>query len=164
MQLLGKVTAPILKASLPFVPETALRWLARHSVDWYLMSEDLPHPDNRVTVDGPDIVLHWQRTNMTAHRRLVAKARDVFRAAGYPFVLTRAFDRRTPSHQCGTVRMGTDPATSALDVFCRTHDHANLFVVDAAFLPTSAAVNPSLTIAAQALRVADHIRREGFRT
>jgi choline dehydrogenase-like flavoprotein len=123
MQLLGKVTAPILKASLPFVPETALRWLARHSVDWYLMSEDLPHPDNRVAIDGPDIVLHWQRTNMTAHRRLVAKARDVFRAAGYPFVLTQAFDRRTPSHQCGTVRMGTDPATSVLDVFCRTHDH-----------------------------------------
>jgi choline dehydrogenase-like flavoprotein len=163
MQLLGKVTAPILKASLPFVPETALRWLARHSVDWYLMSEDLPHPDNRVAIDGPDIVLHWQRTNMTAHRRLVAKARDVFRAANYPFVLTHAFDRRTPSHQCGTVRMGTDPATSALDVFCRTHDHANLFVVDAAFLPTSAAVNPSLTIAAQALRVADHILQEGFR-
>ena len=162
MQLLGKVTAPILKVSRPFVPEKALRRLARHSVDWYLMTEDLPHPDNRVAIDGPDIVLHWQRTNMTAHRRLVAKARDVFRAAGYPFELTRAFDRRTPSHQCGTVRMGTDPANSALDVFCRTHDHANLFVVDAAFLPTSAAVNPSLTIAAQALRVADHILQQGF--
>ncbi len=163
MQLLGKISAPILKASLPLVPEMALRWLARHSVDWYLMSEDLPHCDNRVAIDGSDIVLHWHRTNMTAHRRLVAKARDVFRAAGYPIVLTRPFDRRTPSHQCGTVRMGTDPATSALDVFCRTHDHANLFVVDAAFLPTSAAVNPSLTIAAQALRVADHIVQEGFR-
>ena len=163
MQLLGKVTAPI--SSKP----VCRLFLRRHCVgsraipvDWYLMSEDLPHPDNRVAIDGPDIVLHWQRTNMTAHRRLVAKARDVFRAAGYPFVLTRAFDRRTPSHQCGTVRMGTDPATSALDVFCRTHDHANLFVVDAAFLPTSAAVNPSLTIAAQALRVADHILQEVF--
>jgi hypothetical protein len=65
----------------------------------------------------------WHRTKMTARRRLVAKARDVFRAAGYPFVLTQAFDRRTPSHQRGTVRMGTDPATSVLDVFCRTHDH-----------------------------------------
>ena len=85
MQLLGKVTAPILKASPPSVPETALRWLARHSFDWYLMSEDLPQPDSRVTIDGPDIVLHWKRTNTTAHRRLVAKARDVFRAAGYPF-------------------------------------------------------------------------------
>ncbi|HET9017988.1 MAG TPA: GMC family oxidoreductase [Acetobacteraceae bacterium] len=162
MQLLGKVTAPILKASLPRVPEAALRWLARHSVDWYLMSEDLPHPDSRVAVDGSDIVLHWQRTNMTAHARLVAKAKSLFRAAGYPLVLTRAFDRRTPSHQCGTVRMGGDPASSALDVFCRAHDHPNLFVVDASFLPTSAAVNPALTVAAQALRVADHIVRGGF--
>jgi choline dehydrogenase-like flavoprotein len=163
MQLLGKVTAPILKASLPRVPEAALRWLACHAVDWYLMSEDLPNADNRVIADGTDIVLHWQRTNMTAHRRLVAKARKLFRAAGYPLVLARPFDRRTPSHQCGTVRMGTDPTTSALDVFCRAHDHANLFVMDASFMPTSAAVNPSLTIAAQALRVADHIVRSCFR-
>ncbi len=164
MQLLGKVSAPILKASLRYVPETLLRRLATHAVDWYLMSEDLPHPDNRVVLDGDEIVLRWQPTNMTAHRRLVAKARAVFRAAGYPFVLTRAFDRRTPSHQCGTVRMGVDPAHSALDVFCRAHDHPNLCVVDAAFLPTSAAVNPALTIAAQALRVADHLTRTGFRT
>jgi choline dehydrogenase-like flavoprotein len=162
MQLLGKVTAPILKANLQRVPQAALRWLARHSVDWYLMSEDLPHPESRVQVDGADIVLAWRRSNMTAHARLVAKAREIFRAAGYPLVLTRAFDRRTPSHQCGTVRMGKDPAHSALDVFCRAHDHPNLFVVDAGFLPTSAAVNPALTIAAQALRVAEHITRAGF--
>ena len=161
-QLLGKVTAPILKASLPRVPEAALRGLARHSIDWYLMSEDLPHPESRVLMDGQDIVLQWQRTNMTTHRRLVSKAREVFRAAGYPLVLTRSFDRRTPSHQCGTVRMGTDPANFALDIFCRAHDHSNLFVVDASFLPTSAAVNPALTVAAQALRVADHIVRTGF--
>ena len=94
---------------------------------------------------------------MTAHSRLVARMREVFKAAGYPIVLARPFDRRTPSHQCGTVRFGTDPATSALDTFCRAHDHPNLFVVDASFLPTSAAVNPALTIAAQALRVADHL-------
>ena len=72
-------------------------------------------------------------------------------------MLTHVFDRRTPSHQCGTVRIGADAATSALDPFCRAWDHPNLFVVDASFLPTSAAVNPSLTIAAQALRVADHV-------
>ncbi len=163
MQLLGKVTAPILKASLPYVPQAALHWLALHTVDWYLMSEDLPLADNRIVIDGAGIVLHWQRTNMTAHRKLVAKARQIFRAAGYPVVLTRAFDRRTPSHQCGTVRMGHDPASAALDEFCRAHDHSNLFVVDASFLPASAAVNPSLTIAAQALRVADHMLREGLR-
>ncbi len=75
--------------------------------------------------------------------------KDVFRAAGFPIVLTRPFDRRTPSHQCGTVRFGSDPANSALDLQCRAHDHPNLHVVDASFLPTSAAVNPSLTIAAR---------------
>ena len=121
------------------------------------MSEDLPDPDSRVRVDGGTIVLDWRRSNMTAHKRLVARMRELFRAAGYPIVLARPFDRRTPSHQCGTVRFGTDPATSALDPFCRAHDHPNLFVVDASFLPTSAAVNPALTIAAQALRVADHL-------
>jgi choline dehydrogenase-like flavoprotein len=157
VQLLGKITAPVLKASLRWVPDRALSWLASRSVDWYLMSEDLPDPDSRVRLDGRSIVLDWRRSNMTAHRRLVARMRGVFRAAGYPIVLQRAFDRRTPSHQCGTVRFGTDPATSALDPFCRAHDHPNLFVVDAAFMPSSAAVNPALTIAAQALRVADHL-------
>ena len=106
------------------------------------MSEDLPDPESRVRVDGDTIVLDWRRSNMTAHNRLVARMRELFRAAGYPIVLARPFDRRTPSHQCGTVRFGTDPATSALDPFCRAHDHPNLFVVDASFLPTSAAVNP----------------------
>jgi choline dehydrogenase-like flavoprotein len=157
VQLLGKITAPIFRANLPWAPGFALSWLARHSVDWYLMSEDLPDPDSRVRVDGDTIVLDWRRSNMTAHGRLVARMRELFRAAGYPIVLARTFDRRTPSHQCGTVRFGTDPATSALDPYCRAHDHPNLFVVDASFLPTSAAVNPALTIAAQALRVADHL-------
>ena len=121
------------------------------------MSEDLPNPDSRVTLDGAGIRLDWRRSNWTSHLALVAGCSERLRAAGYPIVLSRAFDRRTPSHQCGTVRIGADPATSPLDPFCRAWDHPNLFVVDASFLPTSAAVNPSLTIAAQALRVADHI-------
>jgi choline dehydrogenase-like flavoprotein len=157
VQLLGKISGPILRANARWAPEFAMSWLARHSVDWYLMSEDLPDPDSRVRVDGPTIVLDWRRSNMTAHNRLVARMRELFRAAGYPIVLARPFDRRTPSHQCGTVRFGTEPATSALNPFCRAHDHQNLLVVDASFLPTSAAVNPALTIAAQALRVADHL-------
>ncbi len=164
VQLLGKITAPVLKANLRWGPDPALSWLAAHSVDWYLMSEDLPDPDSRVQHDGRSTILDWRRSNMTAHRRLVARMRKLFRAAGYPIVLARAFDRRTPSHQCGTVRFGTDPATSALDPFCRAHDHPNLFVVDAAFLPSSAAVNPALTIAAQALRVADHLISIRFAT
>jgi len=164
VQLLGRVSAPILKASLPRVPNTALEWVSRHSVDWYLMSEDLPDPENRVSVDGDTIVLAWKRTNMTAHRGLVRCMKKVFHAAGYPLVFSRAFDKRTPSHQCGTVRFGTDPGNSALDPYCRAHDHPNLFVVDASFMPSSAAVNPSLTVAAQALRVADHIQKTGFAT
>jgi choline dehydrogenase-like flavoprotein len=164
IQLLGRVTAPILKANMPLAPEWALGLMSRHAVDWYAMSEDLPSAESRVTVDGVNIRLDWQRSNWTTHLALVTTLKERLRAAGYPIVLAKAFDRRTPSHQCGTVRIGLDPATSPLDPFCRAFDHPNLFVVDASFLPTSAAVNPSLTIAAQALRVADHVARTEFRT
>jgi choline dehydrogenase-like flavoprotein len=157
IQLLGRVTGPILKANLPLAPEFALNWASRHAVDWYAMSEDLPNRESRVTIDGAGIRLDWKRSNWTSHLALVSRLRERLRAAGYPIVLSRPFDRRTPSHQCGTVRIGADPAAAPLDPFCRANDHPNLFVVDASFLPTSAAVNPSLTIAAQALRVADHI-------
>ena len=88
----------------------------------------------------------------------MAKTKSVLRRAGFPILMARAFDRRTPSHQSGTACFGNDPKSSVLDLFCRAHDHENLYVVDASFLPTSAAVNPALTIAAQALRVADHIK------
>ncbi len=160
-QLLGKITAPILKANMQWAPEALLAPIAKRSFDWYLMSEDLAHRDSRVMVKDGRIVLHWQRTNMTAHNGLIRKVREVMQAAGYPIVLNRTFDRRTPSHQCGTVRMGNDAATAPLDPWCRSYDHPNLFVVDASFLPTSAAVNPALTVAAQSLRVADHIARSG---
>jgi choline dehydrogenase-like flavoprotein len=159
IQLLGRVTAPILKSSIPRAPEWALSLLSRRAVDWYAMSEDLPNPESRVTVRGGQIHLDWKRSNWSAHEGLVKAFKERLRAAGYPIVLTKAFDRRTPSHQCGTIRIGRDPNTSPLDSFCRAWDHPNLFVVDASFLPTSAAVNPSLTIAAQALRVADHISK-----
>ncbi len=162
LQLLGRVTAPILKAQTRYAPEWSLNWLSRHAVDWLVMNEDLPNPESRITIDGEDVVLHWRRSNMRSFRKWEAKAKQLMRAAGYPIVLFKDFDRRTPSHQCGTVRMGRDPSTSALDVYCRAHDHPNLFVVDASFLPTSAAVNPALTIAAQALRVADHMVASGF--
>ncbi len=157
VQLLGRVSGAILKAEMPGMPEWALNQLSRHAIDFLAMSEDLPLAESRVRVDGERIVLEWQRTNWQAHRRLVDKLKAVLRRAGFPLVLSRTFDRRTPSHQCGTVRMGDDPATAPLDPCCRAWDHHNLFVVDASFLPSSAAVNPALTIAAQALRVADHI-------
>ena len=159
IQLLGRVTAPILKASLRLAPEWALGLMSRRTVDWYAMSEDLPNPESRVTVEGAQIRLDWKRSNLEAHAGLVKTFKERLRAAGYPIVLSKPFDRRTPSHQCGTVRIGSNPATSPLDPYCRAWEHPNLFVVDASLLPTSAAVNPSLTIAAQALRVADHVAK-----
>lgn len=156
VQLLGKVSGPILAAA-GGLPRPVAGWLASHAVDLYAMSEDLPDPASRVTVEGDRIVLDWRRSNWAAHEALVARLKRVLRRAGFPLVLAKPFDRRTPSHQCGTARMGRDPAASVVDIFCRAHDHPNLFVVDASFLPTSAAVNPALTIAAQALRTADHI-------
>lgn len=157
VQLLGRISAPVLKGTLPKIPEWALAQITDRAIDFYAMSEDIPHPESRIMVEGERIVLQWHRTNWDAHLRLVSKLKAVLKAAGFPLVLSRPFDKRTPSHQCGTVRMGTDPATAPLDTFCRAFEHPNLFVVDASFLPTSAAVNPALTIAAQALRVADHI-------
>ncbi len=156
VQLLGKTSGPILAAA-GGLPRPVAGWLAAHAVDLYAMSEDLPDPESRVTLNGERIVLDWRRSNWEAHEALVAKLKAVMRRAGFPLVLSKPFDRRTPSHQCGTARMGSDPATSVVDIYCRAHDHPNLFVVDASFLPTSAAVNPALTIAAQALRTADHI-------
>ncbi|MEO7222622.1 MAG: GMC family oxidoreductase, partial [Devosia sp.] len=159
IQLLGRVSGAVLKGDLPHVPEWLLEQVSRHTIDFLAMSEDLPLAESRVRVVSDRIILEWQRTNWEAHLRLVAKLKTVLRRAGFPLVLSRTFDRRTPSHQCGTVRMGNDPATAPLDPHCRAWDHPNLFVVDASFLPNSAAVNPALTIAAQALRVADHITR-----
>ena len=162
VQLLGKISGAILKSQLRLAPEFALELLARHSTDFYLMSEDLPNPDSRVRLDGRQIVLDWRVSNMTAQIGLVARMREVLRAAGFAMVLVKPFDRRTPSHQCGTIRMGADPAHAAVDPDCRSFDHPNLFVVDASVLPTSAAVNPALTVAALALRAADHVRRTEF--
>jgi len=159
VQLLGRVTAAVLKGSMPRVPERALHEISKRSVDFYAMSEDLPNPASRVRLDGTRIVLDWKRSNMTAQLGLVKRLKEHLRAAGFPVVLSRLFDRKTPSHQCGTIRLGDDPAMAPLNPFGCAFDHPNLFVVDASTLVTSAAVNPSLTVAAIALRAADEIRR-----
>jgi choline dehydrogenase-like flavoprotein len=161
IQMLGKITAPILAATTP-LPYPLARWIAERSVDILAMSEDLPNPESRVSIRDGQIVLDWKRSNYEAHLGLVARLKRLLRRAGYPVVLSRAFDRRTPSHQCGTARMGADPATSVVDPYCRAHDHPNLFIMDASVLPSSAAVNPALTIAALALRTAGHIQKTGF--
>ncbi len=161
IQLLGKISGSILGSDTA-LPRPLANWIARRTVDILAMSEDLPDPDSRVTLKGDQIVLDWKRSNWDTHLALVARIKRKLRQAGYPIVLSRAFDRRTPSHQCGTARMGADPAKSVVNADCRSHDIANLYIVDASVLPTSAAVNPSLTIAALALRTADHIIRTEF--
>jgi choline dehydrogenase-like flavoprotein len=122
------------------------------------MSEDLPDENNRVTVT-PDghIQLFYRPNNLGAHEALVAETRRILRRLGFWLVVAHSHGARNTTHQCGTLVFGTDPQRSVLDPFCRAHDVENLFVVDASFFPSSAAVNPGLTIAAQALRVADHI-------
>jgi choline dehydrogenase-like flavoprotein len=134
-------------------------WVSR-ATDWLAMTEDLPDPDNRVRIasDGR-IVLDVRQNNLRAHAMLVGKLRDILGRLGYwsPRVFAHMAGTKNTTHQCGTTVFGMDPRTSVLDTFCRAHDVSNLFVVDASFFPSSAAVNPGLTIAAQALRVADHI-------
>lgn len=153
VQLLGRVSGPILAAQTG-LPRVVANLMARHAIDFYVMSEDLPDPESRVTIRDGEIVLNWTRSNWAAHEALVAKLKTALRRAGYPLSLSRAFDRRTPSHQCGTARMGQDPGASVVSAWGRSHDHENLWIADASVLPTSAAVNPALTIAAHALRVA----------
>ena len=123
------------------------------------MSEDLPDPQNRVTLGaGGRIEVRFRPNNLRAHHRLIRAATRMLRKAGYPIILIQRMGIETNSHQCGTIRFGTDPAKSVLDPFGRSYDVPNLFVVDSSFFPSSAAVNPALTIAAQALRVADHMK------
>lgn len=161
IQLIGKAQAGILASAKPWVPRPALSFLAQHSVDWWVMSEDLPNPDNRVTVTGAGrIRLHWQPRNTSLHRKLIRTLGSLMRRIGYRIVLVQPMGIETTGSQMGTLRFGTDPASSVLDPWCRAHEVHNLYVVDASFFPSAGAVNPALTIAAQALRVGAHLRDE----
>ena len=156
MQLIGKVHGAVMKTSAPrAVPRAILDRLAARSVEWLIMSEDLPSADSAVTVDSAGRITTARVARGTrTHRRFLDRAKRLLRSAGYDAVFTQHFDISMNSHQCGTVVAGADPATSVLDPWCRAHEVENLWVVDAGFFPSSAALNPALTIAAQALRVA----------
>jgi choline dehydrogenase-like flavoprotein len=165
IQMLGKSDRNILRAGAPwFAPNLALDYLAKHAIDFWLTSEDVPHPDNRVTVDR-DGRIHLAKTyhNVQAHRRLLAKLKGLLGDLGcHQGIPSRTIlDQRIPlagvAHQCGTARFGTDPKESVLDVNCRAHDLDNVYVVDTSFFPSSSAVNPALTAMANALRVGDHL-------
>ena len=148
--------------------------MAKHSLDFWLTSEDLPDPANRVTVDREGrIRLAYRPNNERGHKRLIAKLEHLLNRQGacadhghtcHAGLFSRSLfiGQRIPlagvAHQNGTIRFGHDPATSALDVNCRAHEVDNLYVVDTSFFPSIGAVNPALTAIANALRVGDHLR------
>jgi len=174
ISFVGKLDAVALSAGAPAIaPGWTLDLMARHSLDFWLTSEDLPDPDNRVTVDREGrVVLAYQPNNEEGHGRLIAKLKGLMKQQarcavhGHDchqglFARSLFLGDRIPlagvAHQNGTIRFGQDPRTSALDVHCRAHEVDNLYVVDASFFPSSGAVNPALTIMANALRVGDHL-------
>lgn len=169
IQMLGKSDGEMLKGDAPkFVPKFILDAMARHSVDFWLTSEDLPDPNNRLLIDKQGgMMLHYTPNNLEGHRRLMVKLKSLLKQVGSrePLLNFSVYlDKKIPiagtAHQVGTVRFGTDPKTSALDIHCKAHDLDNLYVIDGSFFVSSSAVNPGLTIMANALRVADHLKEK----
>lgn len=168
IQMLGKSDEEMIRGEAPrwaiWKPHMGLDQMARHAIDFWLTSEDLPDPDNRVEYDRDGrVILHLKETNMEAHKRLVGKLKSLLGHMGCHPLLPRSLylGHQVPiggtAHQCGTVRFGAEPASSALDLNCKAHDLDNLYVADGSFFVSSAAVNPALTIVANALRVGDHL-------
>ena len=165
IQPIGSFHHEMMKADAPpLTPAFILDLMTTHAVPWWLMTEDLPDPDNRVRIVGGRVQLDYTPNNVESFERLRDKWIDTLKRAGHAehwYHLNAYFKKRIPlegvGHQNGTCRFGTDPKQSVLNANCQTHDVDNLYVVDASFFASSAAVNPSLTIIANALRVGDHL-------
>ncbi|MBV9386385.1 MAG: GMC family oxidoreductase [Chroococcidiopsidaceae cyanobacterium CP_BM_ER_R8_30] len=159
---------PILSALSRLMPNFGLRQLATHSIGWWLKTEDLPHPKNRVHYVGEKLRIDYTANNVEAHERLIYRWVDVLKSVeqSQPNIFNRTTHPRSDmpvqvvAHQCGTCRFGEDPATSVLDLNCRTHEVHNLYVVDSSFFPSHASVSPGLTVIANALRVGDRLIEE----
>jgi choline dehydrogenase-like flavoprotein len=181
ISFVGKLDAITLRAGAPAIaPGFTLELMAQHSLDFWLTSEDLPDPDNRVTIGhNGEIVMAYTPNNLKAHDQLKAHLQKTMKqntcsVHGHEchqglFSRNLYVGQRIPlagvAHQNGTIRFGHDAKTSVLDVNCKTHDVDNLYVVDGSFFPSSAAVNPALTIIANAMRVGDHLlQRMGVTT
>jgi choline dehydrogenase-like flavoprotein len=169
IQMLGKsdgmqIEAEGLPGFLQWLPTRPFSWVAEHSIDFWLTSEDLPRPENRIFYRDNRVYLDLTETNLEGHRRLRAKLHNILDGLDMqPHLFDRSLylGQNTPiggtAHQAGTLRFGPDPSTSVLDLDCRAHGIDNLYVTDASFFPSIGAVNPTLTIIANALRVADVI-------
>lgn len=163
IQLIGKVREPMVRSQSRYATRPVRRFVTDRSVDWWIFSEDLPDPDNRVRVTkSGSIQVNWKANNVRAHEVLVREAKRMARSAGYPLTLTKRAGVEVCSHQAGTARAGVDPTSSVLNTSCRAHDVENLYVVDSSFFPSLPVMNPALTIAANALRVSERILEDQF--
>ena len=172
VQMLGKSDAEQIRANAPhwaghLAPEMPFEELAHHAVDFWLCGEDLPLPENRVTLDRDGgIHLALDEKNNTEglkqlrhqlQRRLGDLGMHPHHLLHHSIYMHKGMPIGATAHQAGTVRFGTDPASSALDINCKAHELDNLYVVDTSFFPSIGAVNPSLTAIANALRIGDHL-------
>ncbi|HTV72692.1 MAG TPA: GMC family oxidoreductase [Candidatus Acidoferrales bacterium] len=170
IQMVGKSQGPMFRGEKPLetalLPGWTLDKLALHAVDFWLTTEDLPRPENRVTLDGNgNIRLTYTPNNEVPKAMLYAHLRSMLGKLGlHPdHLVPRSLYLKSNigvagvAHQAGTARFGTDPATSVLDTNCKAHELDNLYVVDTSFFPSIGAVNPGLTAMANALRVGDHL-------
>ena len=170
IQMVGKSSAPMYRGEKPLetklAPTRTLEDMARHAVDFWLSTEDLPRPDNRVTVDGDGrLTLHYTASNDEPKKRLFHQLKSMLgqigmhpgHLVGRHAYLKNEIPVAGVAHQAGTCRFGTDAASSVLDTDCRAHELDNLYVVDSSFFPSIGAVNPALTVMANAIRVGDHL-------
>jgi choline dehydrogenase-like flavoprotein len=154
VQGLGKLRGPQAKMGKPRIPLPILDEVTKYTLDLFIQTEDLPLPENRVTLNSHGrITLARRETNLAAHHSLIDRMKKVVRKAGFPVVLTRSLGVEATSHQCGTAVMGHDPTSSVVDANLRAHDLDNLWIADTSTFPSSAAVNPAITAAALSLRL-----------
>jgi choline dehydrogenase-like flavoprotein len=170
IQMTGKSLGPMYRGEKPLetalLPMGLLDNLARHAVDFWLTTEDLPDPENRVTVNqAGNLTLSYTPNNQVARQKLYDKLKSMLSVLGmHPHhLIPRDIYMKTDipiagcAHQAGTCRFGADPKTSVLDVNCKAHELDNLYVVDTSFFVSIGAVNPSLTAIANSIRVSDHL-------
>ena len=170
IQMLGKSSPGAMRGEEPkltkIAPDWSLEEVAQHSVDIWLTTEDLPRPDNRVTVDGDgNIHLAYQFSNAAETDGLYRELKTLLNKTGFAahhvlsknYYLNLSVPLAGVAHQAGTARFGSDPSTSVADINCKAHEVDNLYLADASIFPSIGAVNPALTVMANAIRVGDHI-------
>ncbi len=166
IQMLGKSDEHQIAADSPVpAPGFTFELMAEHAVDFWLTSEDLPDPENRITVENGQIKVSYTPNNQKGHQLLKQELIKALRNSGKfnsfffkGIYFSKGIDIASPAHQNGTTKMGTNPVDSVVDIYCKAHDLDNLYIVDGGFFVSSGAVNPALTIIAMALRVGEYLK------